>query len=99
MKTIKEHQDHVKFVVKDKGFDKETPHQVLGLLVEEVGEMAKALRKLEGIKTGPHSKTHDIEEEAADVLFMLLDFCNRMDVNLQSSFKAKIKKIQARKNG
>ncbi len=96
MKTVKEYQDQVSQVVKDKGFDNETPHQVLGLLVEEVGELAKSLRKATGIKTGEHSKAHDAQEEAADVFFMLLDFCGRLGIDLGQAFEAKIKKIKKR---
>src|SRR5581483_4614372 len=97
MKTIKDYQDQVIVVVKDKGFDGETPHQVLGLLVEEVGELAKSLRKKTGIKTGKHSKDHKPADEAADVFFMLLDVCNRLGIDLGSAFENKIKKIQKRR--
>lgn len=97
MKNLKDYQDQVGRVVKDKGFDKETPHQVLGLLVEEVGELAKSLRKSTGIQVGRHSKDHSPDEEAADVFFMLLDFCGRLGIDLEQAFEAKIEKIKNRK--
>lgn len=96
MKTIKDYQKQVSRVVKDKGFDNETVHQVLGLLVEEVGELAKSLRKSTGIKTGQHSKDHSPQDEAADVFFMLLDFCERLGIDLETAFEAKLKKIRKR---
>jgi NTP pyrophosphatase (non-canonical NTP hydrolase) len=94
--SIEDYQAHVAKVIKERGFDKETPHQVLALLVEEVGELSKALRKSEGMKTGKHSKEHDLEEEAADVFFMLLDFCSRMGIDLAQAFADKERKNQKR---
>ena len=94
--TLAEYQKLVEQLVKQRGFEKETPHQVFALLIEEVGELSKALRKLDGIKSDKNSQHHILEEEAADVFFMLVDFCNRMDMDLEQAFADKEAKNQQR---
>jgi NTP pyrophosphatase (non-canonical NTP hydrolase) len=88
-KTLQDYQDEVKKLVQERGFDKETVPEVFTLLVEEVGELAKAIRKNNGQKTGEHSKIHDVEEEAADVFWLLVDVCNRLEIDLAAAFEAK----------
>ncbi len=66
------------------------------MFLEEAGEFAKATRRATGVKTNVLSKKHDVEEEAADVLWMLLDLCNRLDIDLEKAFRAKEAKNQQR---
>lgn len=94
--TLDDYQKLIKRLVEERGFDKETPSEVFMLLVEEVGEVAKTLRKHTGLKTGEHSKTHDVEEELADVFWLLVDLCNRLDIDLAAAFQAKELKNQKR---
>jgi len=94
--TIAEYQQYLKEVVVERGFDKETVSEVFTILMEEVGELAKAIRKANGQKVYKDSKHHAVEEEAADVLFMLLDLANRLDIDLAKAFKAKEVKNNSR---
>ncbi len=72
------------------GFDDETAEQTLLLLVEEVGELAKATRKQTGMKCDTSKKNYtNIDEEAADVFNLLLDFCTISGIDLFDAFKAK----------
>lgn len=87
--TIAQYQDLVKKLVVERGFDKETVPEVFVLLVEEVGELAKAIRKHNGQKVDLASRLHDVEEEAADVFWLLLDICNRLDIDLAKAFSDK----------
>lgn len=87
--TLHDLQLHVKQLVIERGYEKETVPEVFTLLVEEVGELAKAIRKANGQKTGQHSKQHEVEEETADVLWLLLDICNRLGIDLEKAFRAK----------
>ena len=88
-KTIPEYQELINTLVLKRGFDKETINEVFTLLVEEVGELAKAIRKSNGQKYGAHSKDHNVEEELADVFWLLLDLANRLDVDLAKAFSDK----------
>ena len=47
--TIKQLQEHVATKIKERGFEDETLHERLVLLMEEVGELAKACRKVSGM--------------------------------------------------
>lgn len=67
----------------------ETVPEVFTLLVEEVGELAKAIRKANGQKIGAHSVQRDVAEEAADVFWLLVDLCNRLDIDLAKAFADK----------
>jgi len=87
--SIQDYQALVKNIVKERGFDKETVPEVFMLLTEEVGEFAKAARKANGMSTDPKSQAHSVDEEAADILWLLLDICNRLDIDLAEAFQAK----------
>lgn len=95
--TLKDYQKLMQELVVARGFDKETVPEVFMLLVEEVGEMGKAIRKNSGMKVDNKSKHHDIEEEAADIFWLLIDLCNRLDIDLEKAFAEKEKKNQVRK--
>ena len=95
--SINQYQDVIRKLVIERGFDKETVPEVFTLLVEEVGELAKAIRKQNGQKVDLKSKQHDVEEEAADVFWLLLDICNRLDIDLAKAFEAKEAKNSTRK--
>ena len=88
-KTLQDYQEEVKALVLERGFDKETVSEVFTLFVEEVGELAKGIRKENGQKVGAHSKDRNVAEEAADIFWLLIDLCNRLDINLGEAFEAK----------
>ena len=62
------------------------------LLMEEVGEMVKAIRILIGMRI--HSKTakHNLEDELGDVLFLVLAIANRAGINPAKALISKIEK-------
>jgi NTP pyrophosphatase (non-canonical NTP hydrolase) len=81
--------DYQKYVVEleqERGFDQQTVLEKCLMLGEEVGELFKAIRKVEGIKTDPASKVGDIEGELADVFIFLCSIANRYDIDLQQAF-------------
>lgn len=91
-------QAHIKTVLTQRGFADEGPRDIMLLMVEEVGELAKALRKHIGLKID-HQKVASytsIEEEAADVFIYLLDLCNALDIDLFTALKNKELKNEQR---
>lgn len=94
--TLPEYQALMSRLIVERGFDTETVPEVFTLLVEEVGELAKAIRKYNGQKVDKNSKHHDIEEELADVFWLLIDLSNRLNVDLEKAFAAKETKNQKR---
>lgn len=87
--TLKDFQEYVGQMVKERGFDKETLPEIFMLFLEECGELAKAVRKVQRLKTDDSSKKFQAEEEAADVLIYLIDICNHLNIDLEQAFRRK----------
>lgn len=87
--TLRDFQNYVADLVKERGFDKETVPEMFMLFLEECGEMAKAARKAQKMKTDKNSELFHLDQEAADVFIYLLDICNHFDVDLEKAFRDK----------
>lgn len=90
--TLREVQNYVKNVNKIRGFHKQEITKVMLLLLEEVGELAKAIRRnATDIAIDKKKINHydTVEEEIADVFYMLLCVCNDLDIDLYSCIKEK----------
>ncbi len=94
---LRDFQEYVASMVKERGFEKEAIPQIFMLFLEECGEMAKAARKSAGMKTDKKSKEHDLGHEVADVFIYLLDICNHYNVDLEKAFREK-EEINKRRN-
>ncbi|MFO0781542.1 MAG: MazG nucleotide pyrophosphohydrolase domain-containing protein [Candidatus Saccharimonadales bacterium] len=95
--SLNEYQALIKKLVVERGYDSETVSEVFILLVEETGELAKAIRKYNGQKVHTDSQTHTVAEELADVLWLIIDLSNRLGVDLEQAFRDKELKNQSRK--
>jgi NTP pyrophosphatase (non-canonical NTP hydrolase) len=84
-------QAYVRRVVEERGFDDETARDKVLLMLEEFGELAKALRKYVGLKIDKNKKDHysELKNELADVFMYLLDLANTCDIDLFAAFEAK----------
>ena len=76
-------------MVKERGFDKESISEIFMLFLEECGEMAKAARKTQNIKSDKNSEQFHLNHEIADVFIYLLDICNHYNIDLEKSFRDK----------
>lgn len=95
--TLSDFQKLIADLVLERGYDKETIPEVFTLLVEETGELAKAIRKQNGQKVHIDSKTHNVAEELADVFWLVIDLANRLNVDLEQAFRDKEAKNKTRK--
>ncbi len=95
--TLKQLQEYVRQVVKERGWDKNNELELFLLFSEEVGELAKAIRDQRGLYTerGGESRSN-LEEEFADVLAYLIDLANFFDVDLTEAFRGKEQKNATR---
>ncbi|HEY1085168.1 MAG TPA: MazG nucleotide pyrophosphohydrolase domain-containing protein [Candidatus Saccharimonadales bacterium] len=85
-------QEHLKKLCSEKGWDKNSISEVFLLLNEEVGELARAIRKQTGFKGEMKDKTKEnLEEELADVFSYVLEIANRFDIDLASAYYKKQK--------
>jgi NTP pyrophosphatase (non-canonical NTP hydrolase) len=93
--TLADLQTYVAEMVKARGFNDDVPHRFM-LLLEECGEFARAARKHVGGKFAADTQTAELDEEAADVLIILLGLCNLLDIDLEQAFRAKEEKNKQR---
>lgn len=67
------------------------------ILMEEVGELSRIIARKYGdqsFKVG--EEDHSIDEEIADIFFVLICLANQMDVDLQSAFEKSMEKKSSR---
>ena len=87
--SINEIQSYIKKVMEVRGFNKEKSSDKILLLVEEVGELAKAIRKNEkklGIDKTKEYNYSSVESEIADVFIVLLSICDILNIDLLKVF-------------
>jgi NTP pyrophosphatase (non-canonical NTP hydrolase) len=94
--TLPQLQHYMQEVCDERNWN--TPHAEKFLLfTEEVGELAKAIRKTQGLYIeAAKQNRHNLEEEFADVLGYLLDLANGFGINLESAFREKERVNEAR---
>jgi len=86
---LKDFQDYVIELEKERGFTEQTVLQRSLLLGEEVGELFKAIRKLEKMGVDQNSKIDSVDEELADVLIFVCSIANRFGIDLEQAFRDK----------
>ncbi|WP_148882388.1 MazG nucleotide pyrophosphohydrolase domain-containing protein [Thermococcus aciditolerans] len=90
---MNEHQEKVDRLVREFG-GYWSPFEMLAALVEEVGELADELLKVEGVKgTGEKER---LEEEIGDVVFALACIANYYGVDLLTALEKSVKKYRVR---
>ncbi len=88
--TLKDLQYYMNEVSKERGWVKDNYAQKFLLFTEEIGELAKAIRKTEGLyEEKAKKKNIELEEEFADVLSYLLDLANWFQIDLENAFRKK----------
>lgn len=88
--TLNDLQHYLAAVCQERGWTKDTPSEKFVLFIEEVGELAKAMRKEAGLyEERAKDRAMPLEEEFADVLSYLLDLANCFHVDLEAAFRAK----------
>lgn len=90
--TLPDIQTYVKKVLQIRGFENQNVKDKLLLLSEEVGELAKAVRKNSSGASVDLKKLENydsVESEIADVLIVLISVANILDVDIFKSLKEK----------
>ncbi len=90
--TLPELQIYMDETCKERGWTKDSYAEKFLLFTEEVGELAKAIRKTQNLyqeKAKAQQKQGDLEEEFADVLSYLLDLANAFHIDLETAFREK----------
>ena len=95
--TIKEAQDQVDQWIKTIGVRYFSELTNLGQLTEEVGEVARIITRTYGDQSFKKSdENHDLGDELADVLFVVICLANQTGVNLTEALQRNIDKKTSR---
>ena len=90
--TLSEIQQYIENVITLRGFSKENIEKTMLLLTEEIGELAKAIRKEHtpmGIDKSKITNYDSVENEIADVFIVLCTICNKLSIDLFTAIKNK----------
>jgi len=87
--SLKELQDYIWQMNIERGFSQEAPSEKLLMVMEEVGELAKAIRQHIGMKFSDTTKKAELEEELADVQILLLGLASLTQVDMFEAVRAK----------
>jgi len=91
--SVTEVQNYIENMKIARGFNTISIEREMMLMMEEFGELAKAIRKSTKGRLDPE-KVYDtsVEEELADVFIYLLNIANMSNVNIFEAFKNKEKR-------
>lgn len=94
--SLAEIQGYIASMCEQRGFSDESLADSFIMLTEEVGELAKSLRPLRGVTIADDSQKREAGHEAADVFWMLMCVCNKLDIDLEAAFRSKEEKNATR---
>jgi len=87
--ALKAFQEYYRRVAVQRGYNTEGPKDCLLLMVEEVGELARALRKREKLVRHGSFEGLDEAQELADVFLYVVHMANVLDVDLSKCVRQK----------
>jgi len=94
--SIRKIQKYIGRVNIERGFGDDTVADRMLLFTEEVGELARAIREVSGLKFSETTKRANLEEELADVQILLLGIAEMLEVDMYSSVQKKDSKNKKR---
>ncbi len=88
--TLANWQEYIKQMKLERGFNTDDKIKECFLLVEEIGELFKAIRKSEGWRIDSNAKAQDnVAHELADCLIFLLSIANQHDIDVEVALREK----------
>ena len=81
--TLKEAQEQVDQWIKTYGVRYFSELTNMAVLTEEVGELARIMARTYGDQSFKEGEKHDLSDEMADVLWVLICLANQTGVNLE----------------
>lgn len=92
--SLRKVQQYIKAVNTVRGFEEQPIEERMLLLTEEIGELAKAIRKNATNMSTDINKQYSydsIESEVSDCLYVLASVCNKLDIDMFTCLKEKEK--------
>jgi len=94
---LKSYQDKIEKLRKRLKWTYWPPVINIATLVEEVGELSRAILHKENIKPKkPNEDKQDIGEEIADIIMVILWLANSLDIDLDKEMDKVFKKVEKR---
>lgn len=96
--TLGDIQKYVRLLEQERGFTKDSVESKCLLLAEELGELAKCIRKSHSTLGVDAAKKYDFDTagEIADILIVLTAIANRLQIDLEQAFRQKETKNKQR---
>ena len=95
--TVKTLQTYVAEKIEERGFEDESLQERLLLLVEEVGELTNACRKINGMNVDTNRDIENgVGEEIADVINLVFAVGIKLNLDIEKEFIAKNEKVDKR---
>jgi NTP pyrophosphatase (non-canonical NTP hydrolase) len=97
--TLADIQRYVVELEQERGFTKHDVIEQLLLLVEEVGELCKVVRKSHSSMGIDTAKRYDLDAagEIADIIIMLCAVANRLEIDIEQALRDKEEKNKQRR--
>ena len=94
--TLKEAQIEVDNWIKTYGVRYFSELTNMAILTEEVGELARIMARTYGDQSFKEGEKHDIGDEMADILWVLICLANQTGINLTEAFRKNLEKKTTR---
>lgn len=94
--TIEEAQKQVDQWIKTYGVRYFSELTNMAILTEEVGELARIMARTYGEQSFKDGEKHDLGDEMADILWVLICLANQTGVNLTEAFQKNLEKKTSR---
>lgn len=94
--TLEEAQQSVDQWIKTYGVRYFSELTNMAVLTEEVGELARIMARTYGDQSFKKGEKHDLGDEMADVLWVLICLANQTGVNLTEAFRKNLEKKTSR---
>ena len=94
--TLKEAQEQVDRWIKTYGVRYFSELTNMAVLTEEVGELARIMARTYGDQSFKEGEKHDIGDEMADILWILICLANQTGVDLTDAFQKNLEKKTSR---
>lgn len=96
--TLKEAQKKVDEWIKEYGIRYFNEMTNMAILTEEVGEVARIMARKYGEQSFKEGETDKLDDEIADVLWVLICIANQTGINLEEAFQRNLDKKTKRDN-
>ena len=90
--TLEDAQQQVDHWIKTYGVRYFSELTNMAVLTEEVGELARIMARTYGDQSFKTGEKHDLSDEMADVLWVLICLANQTGVDLTTAFKKNLEK-------